>query len=1280
MYDVDEIKLDTFMICLEVVDYDSDLNALFWLQYFENRVLGKIHVVLCRPVGKEIKEQYSGEKIVWLSKIAQSFEAIDEYIGQQDENDVFIIVGAERLARFHEGKNISSVELGGKMTNIHVQEEEDWVEFSKKADLLYEKYQTKIKGLILICNVNEIIVDMIYKELDTSNNMSISQTEVMGGSERREDAMSVLKSIANKSLDEALEIIEQNKSRMTQNNIIMCKAVAYHGNGNISKSIELLKGIYFDLSNEQKIFLADMCVIDGDKISAQQIFEEVYSEDNQLRGLYELGLRAYDKESNRYQEIIKAGLEHEPDNRILIERYANLLSDNGEYRDAANYFRKMNSSYYELVARVNDLLAEKQTDIKIVKAYLYDIVEENPELKNQAILRVALYAKKDGHYYNAYNLLREADLNEINDTTQDILKTKLSIMGDTEKACKALGKIKPHKKESHRELLLRKRWGLLLESINFFSHFEKGYTYWRRFMECQQMDIWNISLKTYLMYCIQEIEQSNLSELLKVSYIRSLNSSSVELDCDKAISFLRASNCREIIDEDLGCTRKELVEACWKLAEIQGSNVQRILVRYYCSIGASVLNENPQDANNYSLSIVEYAKSCNKEEKNLIAALFLMSWGNSQYRLGSSIEGMACVLVAIRQLIKLKEATPVVEEGLNILSKYLGENEEIFSDDEKRVLAENLIKLEKYNESLKPVIYIYTNNITGLVNDYEKKINTEEKTIEWLVNLANYITGKMLNKEYNIAVRYIKENYQLAERLVEQRRDMAPKIFFSWGEILVKFGKSIENLMLGLDLLDKAIDYIQKRRQVHHQEERAALAELYDKIIRTFLCFSGLYYSAKDVDKEIKEQLKRRIYDKLALSVPLSVIEQKKYNLSKNISDELEEKHHRLEHLKQEYAVMIKNNRVESDEVSIIAKEIEQLTNDLVQNHPYYRPLSKFNGTDWQEIQRVLKDNEVVYQYVLTDLTVVSILITNKWIDIRSKCFTEDSDTPYEGMKKYGSIVETSHTNDKRLEYVSSIISEVVAEHMCEYVFNYEVKSVYILPDISKSIFPFTAVEYRGKYLIDVVDEIINFIDYEQLLSSLNSAEKEVKIVNKVFGKKEDPSISYIKDWLDNHSLENFVSITDCLDDYETIIDECEKGSNTVVIYGHGVKDFATENIEGAQTIQGANSMINLREILDSLNAENLILISCVAGTPNSINPEISSGTWTSIFERFNGNIIACRWSVPTVETIEMMDKILDNLLNKKLGFHKSLLMAQREMKASGKTQLCWAGVESWIN
>lgn len=97
-----------------------------------------------------------------------------------------------------------------------------------------------------------------------------------------------------------------------------------------------------------------------------------------------------------------------------------------------------------------------------------------------------------------------------------------------------------------------------------------------------------------------------------------------------------------------------------------------------------------------------------------------------------------------------------------------------------------------------------------------------------------------------------------------------------------------------------------------------------------------------------------------------------------------------------------KGNRVEDNDVQTIAREIDFLSKELINKHPYYMPLNKFEGTNWEELKKHLKPDEVVYQYVLTEMVMVSILVTDKWIDIRTTLFSAEGDTPYSGMKNMG--------------------------------------------------------------------------------------------------------------------------------------------------------------------------------------------------------------------------------------------------------------------------------------
>lgn len=1259
----------------------TQIIMLHFLQQLETWVKGKIYIISYRALNNELKSQYLNEKYVWMDRMSQSFVQIENTIKKLNKDDIVVVCGGERLTHILPHNSIATVKMWEKESNLHLQEDEDWKTFSRNLDSLYYKVQASVTGLIFICNVNNKIAEQINTELEASENMSIMKMEeLVSGKDKRLEAENILKLMKNQSLESCLEIINENAEKLSDEQINMCKAVAFFNNGNITTSIDILSADYEKLSNEQKSFLADLYILKNNQCSAQKIFEELYTIDCQQKGVYELGLRAYPEESKRYEEILLEGIKYQADNLVIIESYANWLSFHENFKEAAKWFRRIDRPYHKLVAKVNDLLEEKQSDLKVVKAYIFDIVEEYPELKNEAILRIGLYALKDNHYFEAYNIFKEANIEQVSEVTKMILRKKIEILMDTAKASKALRKIKPYAKESDRELLILERCAVLYQSIHVFSYDAEGFYCWRELLSCQQLDTWNKGIKKYVISILKKLNSMDISSKVKVSYIHNLKINEEDLNGDNAIFCLRKSNCGEMTFEKFGCTREEIVKGTYAIGEKAGTTTQKIWIRYYCSIGASVLNENPQDANSFSLALPETIVANDTYNKELCAALYLMSWGNAQFRLGNHIEGMACVNVAMEKLIFINEITPVLEEGGNILTKYLVAYEDSFSEEEKKIICECVGKLSTYNQSLQPVWNKFSNSLSDLISEYKRRVENNEKDANWLIDLANLIQFLVQNEDYEAAMNYIKKNYIEAKKLLDQRRDIAAQVLHSWGKIIIMCEASEENVLWALDLMNEAIQQIQSRRNVYHQEERAALAEEYDMILRDYLGFAGAYYGASNLKHDIKDLLKKKILQKMAICLPLSIIEQKYYFKYKFVSEELETKSVELKTLKKEYGIMLKENKADTEEVNAVAKKIEALTKELVAKHPYYKSLDQYEGTDWQEIQRVLENDEVVYQYILTDLTVLSILVTRNWIDIRTKIVDASFDSPINAMKKYGNIVENSQLSSKEVDMYSDMISELVAQHLCEYVYNYDIKSVYVIPDVSKSIFPIAATRYKNEYLIDKVKEIVNFIDYKQLLIYIRKPRVMSKIVNRLFGKPSDKSINKIKKWLTSRETENFNNILEMNDELDSLQKLNDEEVDSIAIYGHGVKDPASEKAEGAQSIEGFNGMIQMRDILDNMSAENLVLISCVGGTPNNINPEVSSGTWASVFERFNGNIVSCKWSVQTDDTIEIINQMYDYILNDNMNISEALLLSQCYMKNKGKGDLSWAGIEYWIN
>lgn len=63
--------------------------------------------------------------------MVKSYEVIGKYIEEQNKEDAVVIVGGERLASCCDEKAISSLKIEDKYSNLHLQEDEDWTDFSK---------------------------------------------------------------------------------------------------------------------------------------------------------------------------------------------------------------------------------------------------------------------------------------------------------------------------------------------------------------------------------------------------------------------------------------------------------------------------------------------------------------------------------------------------------------------------------------------------------------------------------------------------------------------------------------------------------------------------------------------------------------------------------------------------------------------------------------------------------------------------------------------------------------------------------------------------------------------------------------------------------------------------------------------------------------------------------------------------------------------------------------------------------------------------------------------
>ena len=1280
---VDDIaeSIDPFTINVNTTDYEPYYSLTLWLNIFLKISSDKIYIILYRNVPVKMKQSFDGEIVIWVDSIPKSKEAIIDFIGTLSKQDRVIIVGGERLVPYTNCQSVVRQNVGKKELNIHLQEDQDWIGFSKIIDEVFFRIQSSISGMILICNANEKILKLITQVLESSNNMSIiSLGNTAVDPNNQVELASILNTFNSLSVNEAEKLIEEKKDIIGKENIAIYKGLAYFCNGDLCNTKKILYDNYDALTDEIRCFLANLYNVTQEKEEAKKIINEIYSRDKMHRGIYELALRTYDPADYEYQKFLCEGIKYDPTNPAIIETYANWLSNEGDYLGAALFFRRIPGDYFELVARINELLADNISHFSIAEKRFTPIIEENPSLFNEVVLRLGNYFFKKGSMYSAYHFFMKANMDVKGSNIEAILLKKVEIFKDIKLASLALGKRKPYKKEKDAQLITKERGKILIQLVQIFAYKRMGYVYWRELIRCQSEQTWIEYLLPYAISQIDKLCNIDLNAYLKKSYIQNLHIDENKLGADVCISILRKSNAGEILPENVELSRAEMERGALVWCELNGTIIEKAWIRYYLSIGASILGENPQEANDHSLTICEYISLLNGSERDICTLLYLLSWGNAQYRIGNRIEGIICVCAAIEMAITCNEITPILEEGLNIITIFCLMNKDKITTSNKREFITMLDKLKEYNDTVRTNLPVIVGDKKEIIAELTSRIKISNKDVNWMISLAQLIQYKVMYNEIPKAIDLIKSNIKFVKPLLLLRKDIASNILYSWADIIYKGDPNINNLLLAIDLLNHCEEIFTLRREVSHQEERSGLASSIDNILRKRLEIAGLLWGIKDAPEYITDILYPQILNTSKKCVPLSIIEQKKYNASKQLTEDQIKKSHRLQLLNDEYLRIVQRNKVDSPYVQKIAQEIQELTMELKKMHPYYRPLSHFDGTDWKKLQNAINHDDVVFQFVITELCLITMLITKNNIDIKNIILDPEVDNAISVMNKYRVIMEVHSGEEEKVDEASERITNLIAEHLCKYIWSNKCSRVFIIPDVKYSSFPLAASIYNGELLINKVDELVNFIDYEAVISYLKRGPIKYKYYNKLLGNHSDSSIGYIKLWLDQHKSDNFYVDTDSTKDINDISRYCcENNYNTFIVYGHGVSDVTSKVIDGAQDIEDASSMISIAEIIKNLSIENTFVISCMAGVPNGENPDKSNGTWTQMFEKQVGVIIMCKWSVATEETIQLLDLVLQILDQGSETIGKALIRAQRELSKT-KNLFYWAGIEMWVN
>lgn len=959
------------------------------------------------------------------------------------------------------------------------------------------------------------------------------------------------------------------------------------------------------------------------------------------------------------------------------EYIATYFESNGDYAKAAyfrrNYLKFLNGEIEELKARILDIKDKPEINNNQAERYIEVLLDEHEELRNIGNYLLSIYFRTvKTSIFLEYKRLSLIKPYFNDDISLLAIQRILEILKDTETARKALRKINPYNKDEHANLLINERTRALLNSIPILACKEQGYLVWENMLTISPDSVWLDSIKQIFIERIKKWQEKDLTKLINISFAKKIYEMELTEDINainslKAIRFIMINKQREFAEN--------AIKQAIFIIEQQGTIEEKYWARYYLVVYYSLIGEH-QLANNHAVTLLELCTHDNNGGSKKIAAMLgLISWGISQYRLGNKVEGICCIISGFDLAFELKEISPVIEDGFNIIIKYISDN-----------------NIHKTNEiDIKPFIYKISqhmgngvvnygqlfNDFNAIYNNLQEKIyKTEVKNADWATLLVSYVDSCLKLDKNKEALNLITNNYKQLISLLEARMDLRGNILKHFADILLILGpKYSKNDYLPLisEILDIASEDCEKRRNLNYRTERGYVNELY-KDINTYYLYILILIYMSEYNFEDKRKLNlSKIEIILSRIIPRALIEEKYHNMHHKKTKELYE-------LEQKYKevsnLSLTNYKINID--STIIKEQQTLYEQLIKVHPDYMPLDKYKGFSFENIQKNLGEKDAAYQYVLTSFGIVYIFVTKKEIDIRvssvdNKKFSEIN----AALNMFDMTIQNDNNNVINLcKYLSGIFYPT----LLEYLDNNVLDNLYIVKIDNFNYFNPNLL-YKDDWLIKKITSIQNIIDYNMIqIFDKNIIKKKniPKYMIKVFGKSNDHSIRMInQEFAELQKNTNIVYYSN--ENNEKIQSLYQKISpDVLIIFAHGISAVGSNYNEGSQYIESNGKEITIDEILDEIkNIPNLVFLSCKSGVSQKEQIETSYGIWSSILKLPIENIILGRWNIPTKQAIDLAKYIIQNY---KFGT-LSKILANMQKENIDKCLLSeWGGFEFWKN
>ncbi|MEK4959277.1 hypothetical protein BW899_09270 [Bacillus mycoides] len=1206
-------------------------------------------------------------------------------------NNFLIILGMERLCNLINEKPF--VEKLIDETNIRLFTPEQLNISNKIYELknIFDNENSFFKKYIVFFEASYKKIENISNEFIDNEQISISS--LLDQSPEVININDILKFVVSNDLKESLRYIEEECTSLSIINKSLLKIISYLHNGYLEEALKELFEVFNDLNDEHIIFCANMLISKKRYSEAYNILIDIYRKDKWVPGLSEALVKSsVNLEFAEKRKLLEELLAIDGDNLFILQELSDLLHINEYYLESGKLYREIfnisKDKYFDMLARISEIIAMKPETVNIAEAYLHGLLEED-DLDNEIFYRTALICKKlYKSNYKYYSNLKNVKINENFYYSRDVVIRKLEILKNEDSIISAI-KLKPNK-DRDLSYIRSLRINEIIEGLEYLFLEDQGYQYLQDFIDsAQNNDVWFSSVNEKLK---QEVELWNGIPLegIQESIIQN---NLTDYEEEEEIEFEDLLYLvRNLKTKDINKSKKtEIIKGVLISQSRFNDPIKEAYLRHEISMYLSFVGDF-QEANEHALMILNrYNRENDSLVRKTLLGLGLSAWATSQYKIGRKIDGLLCAIVAIRKGIEIKNFY-ILEGAINIISLYV--NNDLKEGNPVRSLLvffkqklTSILNGKKYKSLLEIESLLSLGEWKEANQLLESVLNENElNDVTDATSMAHYITTLLKIGEEKKAYNLIKKNSNDILKLFQHRLDHRWKLCYQFAQVVfndyLKEGQnSDQQLNFINDLLNTAIADIEvQRSKISHMQERAAFSESTKKVYKFFLDI--LMAESKEVSEQRMAELHEQIINIVFLLSPRAVVEKKLSN--KKMSKQAREKAREYFQLYDEMLGLTPD--IGAEEYIKKSRRFEELKNYLVQEHPSFGSMFLLEKINLSTLQENLQE-DVFYQYCQTLFGVVSVLVTKDsyqldYCDVDNRVLNDK-------LKMLGD--KLSFSEDRKEKELKEIESECIefSKILFNNLINYTRKSeellnIVVCPDMSIPYFTTSLMRDELGWGIEKIKKLThvlspsefkyrdgNKIEYSQdniisIGSKVSGNDKAIPIAHKWLSLNQNKFSSYIEEFGNNDEV------------LYKLLNETKPA--LFVFISHGIEESGAKRIaSGAVRILGPNKKYLGSEFLEGVASKvrTLFLLTCQSGQPIVDNTQSEDSVWRSVVSQ-NCNSILCRWDVGVEPGLTVVEELINE---SKSGDISALLIdAQKKLLGSKLHRIPsdWACFEFW--